>query len=206
MIWPSLCYPLPACTFTDSQGTKITRQLYKSLLPAMGTCQNFPLVYRHTPTSLQCLALPDPYIEKAISHIHLVLQRSTIDSPTGSLLHASLKQTQLKIGISAPFLSTPYETYGYLLTDCLWASIWEFISAHNIALSCTDQVLPTCQCLRDDFIMECLLQLETLSHTDLLSCNCCHLAIEAITMADIATGDGYHMRQDFTGANPSTTQ
>lgn len=90
-------------------------------------------------------ALPNLYIEQAILWICLVLTHGAIDTPTGSLLRASLEQVQLEVGISTAFLSAPFESYGFLLTDCFWKSIWSFLSTQDITLSCTDQVLPTCQ-------------------------------------------------------------
>ena len=143
MIWPSLRYPLPACNLTEQQGNQITKKLYRQILPSLGACRNYPLVYRHAPASLNGLALPHPYVEQGIAHIGLILTHGAIDTPTGSLLRASLEQAQLEVGIGTSFLSEPFETYGFLLTDCLWATIWAFISAHNISLSYGNQILPT---------------------------------------------------------------
>jgi hypothetical protein len=53
--------------------------------------------------------------------------------------------------------------------------------------------------------MERLVQQAALSQQDLFSCNRCRLAIEAVTMADITTGDGKRIRADCIGANPSVT-
>jgi hypothetical protein len=89
-----------------------------------------------------------------------------IDTPTGSLLWASLEQAQLKVGLGTSFLSASFELYGFLLTDCLWSTIWCFILEHNISLSNPDQVLPKCQRQRDEFIMERLVQLTTLSQAN----------------------------------------
>jgi hypothetical protein len=113
-----------------------------------------------------------------------------INTLTGLLLWASLKQAQLKVGLGTSFLSAPFELYGFLLMDCLWSTIWSFILAHNISLSNPDQVLPKRQCQRDEFIMERLVQQTTLSQGKLISCNRCRLATEAMTLADIVTGDG----------------
>jgi hypothetical protein len=142
MIWPSLRYPLLACNLTEPQGSQITNLLYCQILPTLGACRNYPLVYRYAPVSLNGFALPHPYFEQEIDHIGLVLTHGAIDSPTGSLLRASLEQAQLEVGISTSFLSEPFGTYGFLLTDCLWKSIWNFLSAHDISLVNRDQVLP----------------------------------------------------------------
>jgi hypothetical protein len=88
----------------------------------------------------------------------------------------------LLVGIGTPFLSEPFAQYGFLLTDCLWSTIWCFISEHKISLSYPDQVLPKRQWQGDEFIMERLIQHATLSQQDLISCNRCRLALEAVTV------------------------
>ena len=100
------------------------------------------MVFRHAPAALNGLALPHPYVEQGIAHICLVLMHGAIDTPTGSLLRASLEQAQLEVGLGTSFLSAPFELYGFLLTDCLWSTIWSFISKHHISLVNPDQVLP----------------------------------------------------------------
>ena len=205
MIWPSLRYPLPACNLTEHQGNQITKTLYRQILPSLGACRNYPLVYRHAPASLNGLALPHPYVEQGIAHIGLVLTHGAIDTPTGSLLRASLEQAQLEVGIGTSFLSEPFDMYGFLLTDCLWKTIWSFISEHRISLAFGDQVLPKRQRQGDEFIMQLLVQQDTLSCSDLISCNRCRLAIEAVTLADIVTGDGKRIHGNYIGAHPSPT-
>jgi len=121
------------------------------------------------------------------------------------LLWSSLEQAQLEVGLGMPFLDTPFGLYGFLLMDCLWATIWSFIPKHNISLSSPDQVLPKRQRQRDEFIMEKLVLLGTLTQSELISCNRCRLAMEAVTLADIVTGDGKRIRSDSIGAHSSTT-
>jgi hypothetical protein len=51
MIWPSLRYPLPASNLTDRQGEQITKEFYRNILPSLGACRNYPIVFRHAPAS-----------------------------------------------------------------------------------------------------------------------------------------------------------
>jgi hypothetical protein len=76
---------------------------------------------------------------------------------------------------------------------------------HSIFLSNPDQVLPKRQRQRDEFIMERLVQLMTLSQCKLVSCNHCHLAMEAVILADIITGDGKRIQDDSIGTHISAT-
>jgi hypothetical protein len=154
MIWPSLRYPLPASNLTERQGEQIIKVFFRNILPSLGACRNYPMVFRHALAALNGLALPHPYVEQGIVNICLVLMHGAIDIQTGSLLQASLEQAQLKVGLGTSFLSAPFELYSFLLTDCLWSTIWSFISEHNISLSILDQVLPKRQRQSDEFIVE----------------------------------------------------
>ena len=69
MIWPSLRYPLPACTLSYNEGEQVHTGLYHQILPSLGACRNFPLVYRYAPASLQGLALPHTYVEQCIGQL-----------------------------------------------------------------------------------------------------------------------------------------
>jgi hypothetical protein len=205
MIWPSQRYPLPSSNLTEQQGEQIYKVFYRNILPSLGACHNYPMVFRHAPAALNGLALPHPYVEQGIAHICMVLMHGTIDTPTGLLLRGLLEQAQLKVGLGTSFLSVPFKLYGFLVTDCLWSTIWSFILEHDISLSNPDQVFPKCQRQRDEFIMEWLVQLTTLSQGELISCNRCRLAMEAVTLADIVTGDGKWIQDDSIGAHISAT-
>jgi hypothetical protein len=163
------------------------------------------LEYQHAPASLNGLALPHQYVEQGIAHIGLILTHGAIDTPTGSLLWASLEQTQLEVGLGTSFLLESFDTYGFLPTECLWATIWSFISVHHISLSYGNQILPKRQRQGDEFIIQLLIQQPTISRSNLISCNRGRLAIEAVTLADIVTGDGKRIQSGYIGAHPNPT-
>jgi hypothetical protein len=184
MIWSSLQYPVPASNLTKRQGEQITKVFYRNILQSLGACRNYPMVFRHAPAALNGLALPHPYMEQGIAHICLVLMHSTTDTPTGLLLWASLEQAQLEVRLGTSFLSVPF----VLLMNCLWSTIWSFISKNNIFLPDPDQVLPKQQCQRDEFIMEWMVQQTTLSQVELISCNRCCLTMEGVTFLEMESG------------------
>jgi hypothetical protein len=181
----------PGCTLMEKQGTSVTKELYKALLLKMGTNRSFPMVYRHAPTALQGLGLPHLHMEQGISQIRQVLMHGAIDSTTGILLHISFKQAQLEVRIGVPFLSASFDFYGFLLTDSWWRSVWEFTWRHKIQLSRVSfDDVPIRHRENDSFIMERLVGQQGLSRSELISCNRCHLFLQAMTMADITTGCG----------------
>jgi hypothetical protein len=196
-MWASLKYPLPACTLTEKQGTSVTKELYKALLPKMGTNLSFPMVYCHAPMALQGLGLPRLHVEQGISQIRQVLMLGAIDSTTGILLRISFKQAQLEVGIGVPFLSASFDFYGFLLTDSWWCLVWEFTWRHKIQLSMVSpDDIPILHRENDSFIMECLVGQQGLSRSELISCNRCRLFLQAMTMADITTGCGHEIMDE----------
>ena len=142
MIWAALKYTLPAYTITEKKGEVITKALYKSLLPKLGANRNFPNVYCYAPASLQGMELPLIYIEQELGHLRQVLTHGAINTTMGSLMRISLEQGQLEMGTSIPFLEASFESYGFLLTDIWWKTVWEFIWKHGIRLTYEDQSLP----------------------------------------------------------------
>jgi hypothetical protein len=109
-------YPLPACSFTPKEGRLVTRKIYKRLLPELGANRNFPLIWRHAPTSLQGLDLPDTYLEQGIEHVKTLLTIGDSTSITGRLLKASLEAAQLERGLDHSVLACDFATRGHLLT------------------------------------------------------------------------------------------
>jgi hypothetical protein len=152
------------------------------------------------------MAFPHIYVEQEIAHVGMALTHGAIDIPTGSLLWASFEQAQLKVGLGIPFLDSEFDLLDFLLADCLWKAIWKFTSTYGIRLVFHRQVLPYRRHVNDVFIMEALSYCKELTEADLISCNRCCLALEAVTLADITTGDGQCIWRDCLGAELSLSQ
>ena len=86
MLLASLKYPLPATTFTESQGAKLSDSLFYQLLPKLGAVRYYPKVYRYAPAELQDLALPHAKVEQEIYHIQRILTHGSINTVTGHWL------------------------------------------------------------------------------------------------------------------------
>ena len=196
MLWPALRYPLAATTFTPEEGEAIMIRLYQNILPTLGCARTFPKVYRHGPACLQGLELPSIYVEQEICHIRDLLVHGAISTVQGQITRASMEQAQLEIGLSTPFLSSSFDTFGFLLTDCLLKSLWRFVSEHGIQLLWKECAVPTRQREFDFFLMEELVELHVMSEAELISFNRCRVFTQACTFADIATGDGRKIRRD----------
>ena len=190
MIWPSLRYPLAATTITEEESTEITASLYKHFLPSAGTNRNFPKAVRHAPLDFFGLDLNRCIDYQGIEQIKKLLTHGAVDTPTGKLMRDSLELAQLEVGMGIPILEADFEMYGHLLTDCWIKVLWRFISPHNIHLRNPEQVLPTLQRVGDAFIMEKVTQSEAFSEEEEIRINRCRIYFQAMTLADIVTGDG----------------
>ena len=91
--------------------------------------------------------------------------------------------------LCSPFLDMPFAIYGQLLNNCFWKCIWEYTGKHHIKLKWAGQTLPKPQWEGDIFIMEALVDAGVWGAM-LVFCNRVWLLMQAITLADIATGDG----------------
>ena len=189
-MWSSLRYPLPATTFTEEEAALILRRFYQFLIPTLGACRNIPKALRHAPTSLLGLGLPSPYVEQGSAQIRYLLVHGSIPSFLGDAYRISLEQLQLEIGVSTPVLETSFPRYGHLATDCLLKSIWEFLWKHEIRLRGTATPLPCEQRESDGFLMELITTELRMSKREVLGFNRCRLHMEAMTLADVTTGDG----------------
>jgi len=110
MIWASIKYPLPATTMTHQEGSDISSILFTTVLPKLGAVRSFPKVFQYAPTELQGLALPHTKVEQEIDHLKKILTHGAIDTPTSTLLRATLEQAQLEIGFRQSFVELPYNT------------------------------------------------------------------------------------------------
>lgn len=194
-IWPSLKYPLPATTFTKKEGESILRHYYQSALPAMGTCANFPRDMLFAPISFQGMGMPHPYVEQGIETLRYFLIHADAATLSGDLYRNSLEQLQLEIGVGIPVFAASFKHLGKLATPSLMKALWEFISeipyatlaSDGYELLCGDKLL---QRANDEYIMDVLLASGQFTERALLGINRCRLYYQALTLADIMTGDG----------------
>jgi hypothetical protein len=109
-----------------------------------------------------------------------------------------LEQAQLEVGIGTPILEADYEQYGFLLTFCwikvLWKRLWEYdIVLHQPE---AEKVLPKLQREGDFFIMQRIVQSQGFMEEAMIQMNRCQLAFDALTIADVLSGDGTKVTQE----------
>ena len=152
------------------------------------------------------MGMPHPYVEQGIEILRYFLIHADAATLSGDLYRTSLEQLQLEIGVGIPVFDAPFQHLGKLATTSLMKTLWEFISefpriyfaSDGYELVCGEKML---QRANDEYIMDILLASEMFTTRALLGINRCRLYYEALTLADIMTGDGktvcdnaYHLR------------
>ena len=204
MIWPSLAYPLRACSMTKTQGDAIIMPLYQALLPELGLQKKFPRVWRYAPRMYQALALYHPYIEQGQEQVSIFQRAGLSEEINGGLQRTTTEQAQLEIGTSKPVLQEDFTKWGHLLTENLWiGSLWQFCSDFDITLDDDHFTAPAPQRENDAYLMELLATRFPFSSKpkerkdEWLSLNRCRLFLQVLFLSDITTGDGNEIRKDY---------
>jgi hypothetical protein len=135
-ITKSLQYPLPATTLTKSQCNAIMSPLQQQVLPRMGCVCTLPKTLVYAPKQFCGLALPNLYWLQGLDHIDRLVRYGRSTHLTGRLLRHSLEILQLEVGCHESVLSLPYHIFGHLATSTWLSQIWQFVSTHDIKISC----------------------------------------------------------------------
>lgn len=143
------------------------------------------------------MGLCNPYWEQAFAKIELLLAHGHADTITSQLVQAEIEQHQLAVGELAPLLSLPYESHSHLTESSWITSLWEFLASSKISLVNHD--CPRLRPLRenDASIMSTLRKHNTVTKAEETSFNRVRCHLQVLTMADIATGDGSSIRQNY---------
>ena len=204
-IWKSIDYVLPATTFTKEECLTLSKELYRPLISRLGCNRNFPLALRYNPPCLMGLGLYNPFWEQGFAKLEILLSNGHCDNITRHLIQSTIEQHQLAVGSLTPILSLPFSQYSHL-TDSSWVtSVWEFLEYAKIQVKNNDlpQLLPLRE--NDVAIMQALHQHNTLTRMEEVSINRVRCHLEVLTLADIATGDGLRICEDYMQGVKSTT-
>ena len=189
----SLRYPLAACSMTKKECRAIELPLRKAALPALGFPPSFPLHLVHAPPSSLGLGIPSLWNEQGIDHINTLLRfgcTSTTHS-TGQLLHGSLANLKIELGLPGNPTVHPYARLAMCTTRCTFHTTWEFCHDNRLVLK---DCLPslTAPRINEQCIMEVFLQ-SSFSAKELHMFNVCRLWCRSIFVSDLVSGDGTHL-------------
>ena len=146
-------------------------------------------MYRYAPACYLGLGLLHPYMEEGIHKVTTLLTHGAAATPAGHFLRTAIQQAQVEIGIGTNILQADYGKFHWLATQSTIKHLWKFIHTYNISLTCAAAAVPPLQQQNYAYIIDVLQQLGY-GREQLVQLNRCRLAMEAITLADIVSGDG----------------
>jgi len=206
-IWRSIAYVLPAISLSKKEGILLAKELYRLFISKLDCNRNFPLKLRYNSAHLLGLGFFDPYLEQGISKLKVLLTHGASPSITGKLLQHNIEQHQLELGLLQPMFSLSYDTYSHLTTKSWLTELWEFINHARLSVSCSELLLPHPQRQRDRSIMDIWLHDHNFSQSIQQALNRVRCYLQVMTVADLLTGDGKHIRFNYLHAlhAPSTS-
>ena len=196
-LWKSIEYVLPATTMSKEDANFIAKELYRPLLPKLGCNRNFPIALRYNPSWLLGLGLYDPFLEQGLSKLLQFMAHGTSNTISGNLFTTSLEHHQLEVGSFTSIFDLDYSSHKFLTSPTWITCLWQFVSEHDINLSSTSPRRPQPLREHDQAIMDILLKDYDLPVKTLQSINRVRCHFKVFSVADIATGDGLQIRNQF---------
>ena len=117
VIWASMRYGLPAYAITKEEGNKLTKELFRPLLNAVGVHSKFPNEVMMLPVKYMGLGIPDPYIEGGIGRIKWFINHMGAKTLTSEYLGFSLQNMMLETGLLHGIFQQDFRVYGCLATE-----------------------------------------------------------------------------------------
>jgi hypothetical protein len=192
-VMAQLSHPLPATTFSREESFIIDAIIHRAALPAEGINRNFPLAMCYGSEKKQGFGMVTLYDKQGAEWIARIIRYAEQkDHFIGKLLRISYEYMEIEAGIDRPIFMAEYSEYAHLVTDCLLKATWEYASHNRIEIMTPVSI--TLQRTNDQFIIPALTS--HVSTTEPQRINKCRLYLQAITLADIVSGDGSKIQDD----------
>ena len=151
--WRTITYPFPVMMLTEDQGNWLTKELYRTLLLALGSNINLPRAYRHASKIFQGMGFPEIVVEQKIAIVNYCMIYGISGMLMGKAMRASAEQIQIKIGMGTPFVQLPSEKFGTWTTKTWLKMMWKNLGRLEIELLWSDLPSLTLQKEGDKYIM-----------------------------------------------------
>ena len=115
------------------------------------------------------------------------------DNITGNLIRTSLEATKLELGLPRSVLSQNYSRHGFLVTKTWCTHTWEFLHSNGIRIEDKVAELPL-QRENNQYLMVAF-ALAPFTDPERSHLNRCRIFLQAVTLANISTGDGTQITQ-----------
>jgi len=188
----SLEYALPVTNLTESQWEKI---LSPALIPSLhkaGVSKSISRASLYGPAKFQGFNIQHPYYTQQIKHVTTLLQEVHSNTQTGMILLATAEQLRLELGFPLDINTSDFNACSAYITHSWYSSLWKFLwkSPITITENFTD---PPMLRQRDTYLMS-LFSNSGYKGEELRLLNEIRMALQIITISDIATADGNSIR------------
>ena len=150
------------------------------------------------------LNLPDPHIEQGTGQLHCFATDAHLPNLSGSLHWACLEQANIEVGVSN-VLKSCFNCCGFLLTDSLVKTVWEFTSRNDIQLS-GDITSPQLQHPGDECLMCVFTESNSFTKRQLIGMNRACLDLQVCSIADVSDSDGKCIKSWAEGSQKEPAQ
>ena len=194
-VMKKLEYPLTALSLTEAECKRIEAPIRKQGMPECGIKRSLPHVVVDGPPRSHGLGYKRLFYRWGEKHVEVIMKHGHLPSVTGDLLRACVQRHHLESGSGKPIFETSYQHRGDYSTKTWARQTWKFLSDFDIRIE-ADQKVPTLQREDDVFLMEAFIA-AGLPTSILRKANRCRLFLKAMTLADIASGDGRTVRHEM---------
>jgi len=134
------------------------------------------------------LCLPHLYTLQSLGQLTLFLGHLRVEEKMSKLICISLMHLQLLIGSTQLVLTISYKPYGNWVEKGWLTSLWQFLIKVNLHVRVTNSWTPFLTREHEIALMNYFLT-QKYNAMELSKLNCCHLYLQVITFANIATAD-----------------
>ena len=205
---PSVGYPLANLSLTKTQLEHVQRKAMSIIVPRCGYNRNTKKEILYGPMELGGACFRDLYVQQGIGQIGLFMRNWRLNTTAGKLLRIAVSWFQLQVGTSVSFLVEVKMHLPHLESKWL-ASLRLFLASIDSSFQLDKEYIPKLQRECDIHIMDVILQSGQFTNDEIKRLNYCRLYLQAQTISDLATIDGYQLdetkRQGYPSLQSSTT-
>ena len=189
---PIATYPYTVTTFNSNDLEEIQKGSVSLLLPKLGVNRNMPRSVIYGPRALGGRELTNLRIEQPVKNFNTTLGYLRRQGKMGQILYATMRDVQLEVGTTTPFLDLDPNQYLYVTQNTRWRYTWEMIYETKLKLEITKFWTPQSKYHDDKNIMEYAVKDRAYSGENkykLATINRCRLYQEAIYISDLLTNN-----------------
>ncbi len=196
---PSVIYPLPVTSLTNPELHKVQSNMPACSLNKLGYNRHYPHAVAFAPHNVFGCGLLDLWIEQGLTHIQALLDHVGSNHKVGRDMLNSLWHLQTEAGVAFDLLQRRTVVLSYL-TECWLVALKRFCAAHDIAITCLHNKMPSLARVHDSCLMEQAMAL-SFKRQELVDVNLVGTYLQVTTpLSNIVSADGHFILQSIWNA------